>query len=259
MGRETCEELKRKLRIVGKKVTGNRAVLKHRLKEVLVTNDKGWESCNKASCKTLHHLESGTFRDVYLQRYTRGPRRGELCVKQRFKTGSVYEAEYFKNDLKMTEVAADIIKKFVKEVPGTRIFLNEPEVWYGKRGTHGKRERFIVEPYLKGKYVKFNSNTGYNDESWKRMQALTHFSYHITEREMILCDLQGVHAEDGIYMLTDPAICSKEKRFGPADLGKEGIRNFFAYHKCNKYCEKHWRTSDHAKKYFTPIKGTTFT
>lgn len=56
--------------------------------------------------------------------------------------------------------------------------------------------KVIQEPFIEN-YKKFNSNTGWHDSnsSWpKVMQALSHFSYHITAGQYLLCDLQG-----GIY------------------------------------------------------------
>ena len=50
------------------------------------------------------------------------------------------------------------------------------------------------------------------------MQALSHFSYHCSSGQFVLCDLQG-----GVYehtvVLTDPVVCSRDGRYGAADLG----------------------------------------
>ena len=46
----------------------------------------------------------------------------------------------------------------------------------------------------------------YEDGEWKRMQVLSRFSFESTEGRMLLCDLQA-WKRDGIYILTDPAIC----------------------------------------------------
>lgn len=45
------------------------------------------------------------------------------------------------------------------------------------------------------------------------MQALSHFSYHFSDGNLLLCDLQGGIAQDHI-ILTDPVILSKERKFG---------------------------------------------
>jgi len=94
------------------------------------------------------------------------------------------------------------------------------------------------------------------------MQALSHFSYHHTNGQLLLCDLQGGHYLD-CYILTDPVIMSMDnsKQYGSGDLGKEGIDNFFAHHKCNHFCRQHgWmkpfqpRASDRIPQ----TKGTSF-
>ena len=39
------------------------------------------------------------------------------------------------------------------------------------------------------------------------------------------------------FELTDPAICSRARDYGPTDLGEKGIQSFFKTHVCNKvYC-----------------------
>ena len=59
---------------------------------------------------------------------------------------------------------------------------------------------------------------------------------------MIVCDLQGRYRHDPYkknrcrFELTDPAICSRQRNFGPTDLGEKGIESFFANHSCNRFC-----------------------
>lgn len=46
-------------------------------------------------------------------------------------------------------------------------------------------------------------------------------------------------AEDEIYLLTDPAIHSRDgTRGGPLDHGSDGILNFFATHECTSRCKR---------------------
>jgi hypothetical protein len=59
------------------------------------------------------------------------------------------------------------------------------------------------------------------------MQALSHLSYHVSRGQYVLCDLQGgIHCEGVI--LTDIAVLSRKRRFGPTDAGPPGIWNFLA-------------------------------
>merc|ERR1712129_440749 len=42
------------------------------------------------------------------------------------------------------------------------------------------------------------------------------------------------------YKITDPCICSKERKYGSTDCGVRGINSFFAAHTCNIYCKPYW-------------------
>ena len=53
--------------------------------------------------------------------------------------------------------------------------------------------------------------------------------------DLVLCDLQGGFVSGGV-VLTDPVLMSRDKRFGPTDLGKRGIKQFFNHHRCNQFC-----------------------
>ena len=71
--------------------------------------------------------------------------------------------------------------------------------------------------------------------------AFSHFSYEITEKYLLVCDLQGVHSRDSkgepTVLLTDPAIhCEKHHRFGKTNHKEGGFKAFFKTHVCNNYC-----------------------
>lgn len=49
-------------------------------------------------------------------------------------------------------------------------------------------------------------------------------------------------------------------RYGPADLGREGIRDFFSNHRCNRFCKSHWtKPKVTGKTRYGRILGTTMT
>ena len=63
----------------------------------------------------------------------------------------------------------------------------------------------------------------------------------------MVSDLQGVRVSDQKWILTDPQVLSSEEklgknwkkgRFGRADMGDKGIREFFQKHKCTTLCKK---------------------
>jgi hypothetical protein len=116
----------------------------------------------------------------------------------------------------------------------------------------------LLEPFI-DKYQKFNSNTGWADDGtpWPRvMQSLSHFSYHVSGGQFVLCDLQGGVYSNGVC-LTDPVILSRNKMFGVTDLGAEGISSFFSNHRCNEYCKSSWSRPADQTRYFTPQAGTS--
>ncbi|KAJ8605809.1 hypothetical protein CTAYLR_000553 [Chrysophaeum taylorii] len=189
---------------------------------------------NKASHAEIctKPFASGTFRDVYEGRYTSGDRRGERCVCKVLKRGPVFDEIYFRDDIRAVDVAIKIAAMFDRK----KIRVNKPSVW---RCESGQRE--LVEPWIHN-YEKFNSNTGWNStvtSSWHlKMQALSHFSFHASGGELLLCDLQGGIYKHGV-VLTDPVVMSRSRSFGLTDLGPDGIRAFFDHHVCNCYC-RHW-------------------
>lgn len=102
--------------------------------------------------------------------------------------------------------------------------MNKAEVWNGI----GTGHKFLVEPLINTSFVKFNSNSGYQLNSDDVSKALSHFSYHTSNRKLLLCDLQGgiirnVDEEGGdidVYILTDPIILStKAGQYGITDFG----------------------------------------
>ena len=88
--RSECKKLKRK-------TSGNKDELKNRLLEVFHENNKGWSWSRGERCRDVRYLASGDSRDVRLQLYTKGPRKGEYCVWKVFKTGSIYEHHFFED------------------------------------------------------------------------------------------------------------------------------------------------------------------
>jgi hypothetical protein len=174
-----------------------------------------------------------------------GPQNGEHCVHKEFKTGSVYESSCFDTDLITVSKAREVIDAFNagKCCSSKEILLNQPAVWQEFiPDSEGKHKKYLVEPMLEGEFLKFNSNSGYTNGA-DVMQALSHFSYHHSGRRHLLCDLQGGHYNDA-YILTDPVVMSSDnsKKYGPTDLGSEGIDNFFARHRCGLFCRSQWRT-----------------
>ena len=216
------------------------------------------ENLSHCAATLQKNWNQGAFRWVHKGKYipdpqipsdTGGPQNGQLCVLKEFKTGSVYEESFFQTDLETVEKTQEIvtafnsINQFQHGFAGDRkrVMLNRPQVWQEiYPDSTGRYKKKLVEPMLEGDFLKFNSNSGYA-KGFDFMQALSHYSYSHTGGKHLLCDLQGSHFED-CFVLTDPVIMSQDdsKQYGPTDLGKEGIDNFFVHHKCNCYCEPTW-------------------
>ncbi len=207
-----------------------------------------------------HPFSQGAFRWVAKGTYTSGARSGQACVVKWFKTGAVFEADYFTLDIKAVDKALEIVNRFNElNVVSKPVKINVPGVWvFDEDSGEWAGQRHLCEPFIQN-YQKFNSNTGWSDDSeaWGEvMQALSHFSYHVSGGQFVLCDLQG-----GIYqhevVLSDPVILSRNRDYGVTDLGPQGISSFFSQHRCNDYCRSNWTQPMNPTPFFRPVAGTT--
>ncbi|XMA20121.1 hypothetical protein WAI453_012912 [Rhynchosporium graminicola] len=91
------------------------------------------------------------------------------------------------------------------------------------------------------------------------MQALSHFSYHVSYGQLLLCDLQGGVYQNG-FILSDPVIMSPTQNYGPLDLGIDGINSFFSRHRCGFFCDKQWTKPPSTGPAVIPIReGSSMT
>lgn len=223
--------------------------------------------CNKATAAEYYDedLENpfaeGGFRWAAKGVYVEGNRKGQSCVCKWFKTGGVMESHYFDTDMATANEAIRLISEWnAKKFIDRTIRVNLPEVWTFDWSCTEKwaGQKVMQEPFIEN-YEKFNSNTGWNNEQfpWARaMQALSHFSYHASNRQSLLCDLQGGVYRDGVT-LTDPAILSSGRQYGPTDLGKKGISTFFSRHVCNEFCRAGWLRPQDQNVYYKRRRGST--
>jgi hypothetical protein len=211
-------------------------------------------------------IARGTFRVVAKGRYTDGQRQGQACVGKWYKQGVQVEDDLFEEDLCAVDKALDIVNRFNQlNIADKCVKINVPAVWDLRNGhacqvdddTHYEQP-ILVEPFIQN-YQKWNSNSGWFDDSsvWGEvMQALSHFSYHITGGANVLCDLQG-----GVYqrevVLSDPVILSQfQGEYGATDLGADGITSFFSQHDCNEFCRPNWIYPYAASQCYSPVMGT---
>nr|KMM68925.1 hypothetical protein CPAG_05248 [Coccidioides posadasii RMSCC 3488] len=202
----------------------------------------------------------GAFCWVAKGKYTSGLCSGQVCVIKWFKTGAVFSDNYFTLDIKAIDKVLEIVNRFNQLDIITKVVkINITAVWVFKDNTSDKwaGQNNLCESFIQN-YQKFNSNSGWNDGSqeWgKVMQALSHFSYHLSGGNYVLCDLQG-----GVYqhevVLSDPVILLWNQEYGVTDLGSDEISSFFSQHKCNNYCHPTWTQPAHPVQHFHPVPGT---
>ena len=152
---------------------------------------------------------------MFLGQYTEGMRAGQAKVSKIFKDGTeAYEDQFFDQDVTLCTESIKIVNAFNQGKKfGSFVKVCKASVWHMTRS----KQRILVEPFLSN-FQNFNSNTGWQGSSnWSEaLQSLSHFSYHHSQGDLVLCDLQGA-VEDGEVVLTDRVISSKDKRFGPTD------------------------------------------
>ncbi|ORC91803.1 myosin heavy chain kinase c-like protein [Trypanosoma theileri] len=151
-------------------------------------------------------------------------------VAKRYRYSSVKETQYF-DDVSMHTIANHWAKKFNSCMPPKPVYFLPAVVM--ELIDRKPSLFFAVEPQLDGNYTKYNNNSGYvPDEARWTPQAFSHFSYHASQRKLMIVDIQGVN---DIY--TDPQILTFDgKGYGRGNLGREGMRLFIRSHKCNGVC-----------------------
>lgn len=190
-----------------------------------------------------------------------GPRFNQNCVAK------VFKKEYAKNfdtwvpDLAASKKAAKFAIKFNSDcLPIVRNYCNGEQIKFiipliakmkeinhfdllwmfsiGHDTRYVKAQEYIsIEPFIPGSYKKFNSNGGYEDGVTSLIHAFCHWTWHISGHKYMISDLQGV---EGVrdFILTDPAVHSKDQIFGLTDLGVVGMEMVLANHKCNRICRE---------------------
>jgi hypothetical protein len=73
-------------------------------------------------------------------------------------------------------------------------------------------------------------------------QAFSHFTYKVSKRKMLICDIQGVLNSSGkypVFELTDPCCHTHpyKRNYGKTNRGKKGMVEFFKTHQCNAACK----------------------
>lgn len=208
-------------------------------------------------------LGQGTYLNAYAGTYLGGNRNQQEAVCKTFKRKyAKFETEFFASNLKTAAKAVEFAQDWNQICPPKKQIL----ITYGSlHSINGKK--YLVEPLIRY-FEKFLSNNGWiasqEDAGWPvlAMEAFSHYTYHRSGGQMIVCDLQGRYRNDAFskkrcrFELTDPTICSRGRDYGVTDMGEKGIDSFFHHHRCNKFCNRHWQRPVQTHKWFTHSSGT---
>ena len=206
-------------------------------------------------------IGEGTFRTCLAGTFDGGNRNGQAAACKRFKKEYRHlEDEYFSQDFQIAD-------KVITIATDWNSFCDYDEEILVSRGSLHRSQsgiKYLVEPLIRD-YERFTSNSGWIGDTaeWtvRCMEAFTHYSYEHTAQQMIVCDLEGRYRGNKYkrFELSDPAICSRDRLYGPTDLGVDGIDAFFANHECNEFCQSHWSKPWFRTASRIPMcRGTTF-
>ena len=142
--------------------------------------------------------------------------------------------------MKIYIIAESYARVFNTEKPAntSNIYFAEIGICEVKDGSSGI-VTYTFEDFIEGKYEKFSSNVGWASRSKQAavLHAFSHYTWVKSNKDLVVCDLQGVMKCDGIY-LTDPAIhCHDYMKLGRTNFSTTGMKEFFARHSCNEICE----------------------
>ncbi|PFX34098.1 Transient receptor potential cation channel subfamily M member 6 [Stylophora pistillata] len=152
--------------------------------------------------------------------------------------------DHTRKQVQMSAVVRHLTKRFAKSVPpefgGTFEYV---KVFFALF----KKQPVTIEEFVQGEFHKYVNNNGFHipspsvefDEIYEKAQCLVNYSYQISEKKVMLLDIQG-----SSFKLYDPDIAttdllvndSKEVNFYAGNLSCIAIDEFKSKHTCNKYC-----------------------
>jgi Alpha-kinase family len=209
-------------------------------------------------------LGEGEFRIVYAGTFVGGNRNQQEAACKTFKNKyRSLEKEFYQFDFKIADRAIQYAEMWNDFCDWNRTI----QVSRGSVMKSNEGGQLLVEPVV-FPYIKFTSNNGWilDDHTVLALEAFTHFTYHRSGGSLIVCDLQGRWRKPGHnrprrYELSDPAICSRARSYGPTDLGEKGIDSFFCNHSCNEFCHRHgdgrWARPRNPQKWFVRSSSTS--
>ena len=179
--------------------------------------DKVWETVNTVEfLKENKNFSEGGFRRAYIatSKHPGFPKKWVIKESKEDKvdllemTVKLTNAQHTRKQVQMHSVARNICQKFAREVHDTfGTCFNYKKVYFSMmNGTP-----VTVEEFIPGNFEKYSNNTGEmaaiksdeHKEFIEKAESFMHFSYVITNKQLMVVDLQGVG-----YDLCDPEIAS---------------------------------------------------
>jgi len=161
----------------------------------------------------------------------------EDCDEKNPKSPGVSRETYFE-DIKLQMDAKLWGEEYNRHNPPKKvdIFMTTVYEMNDQLDRNGKTKLYHVEHFIEGDYMKYNSNSGFVDNTACRQtpQAFSHFTFERSGHELIVVDIQGV---GDLY--TDPQIHTADGlQYGDGNLGVKGMALFFHSHSCNSICKR---------------------
>eukprot|EP00996_Jenningsia_fusiforme_P002285 NODE_311_length_2476_cov_31.088999_g288_i0.p1 GENE.NODE_311_length_2476_cov_31.088999_g288_i0~~NODE_311_length_2476_cov_31.088999_g288_i0.p1 ORF type:complete len:469 (+),score=80.22 NODE_311_length_2476_cov_31.088999_g288_i0:805-2211(+) len=189
-------------------------------------------------------FQEGTLRCVfYMKDFSKPAGSLQDYVAKISKNVNEKEESYFQ-DCEMQSLASQCACEFNRRKPPKCVsYLKASVLELHDRvpRTPGGRVLIGVEPYVHGKFAKYTNNYGWVNPGAPREtpQAFSHFSYEYFGGTKMIVDVQGITDGQQVDRYTDPQILTNAPvaQFGKADLRSEGIKQFFATHRCNSVCQ----------------------
>ena len=206
-------------------------------------------SPTKFLLKSKEPFSAGTQRFAY-HAQDKSSHERYVIKESKYKMSIDDEKREYEIAVQITGVASMFADCFNAEKPShiPKVCFVEVHYFLHTKESHGHlvQELFLFEKYIEGSYSKYNTNSGWvnqtSDLYSETLQAFSHYSWVKSGKNLVICDLQGV-VQDQKIILTDPAIhCRVYEKFQPnhggSNLGSPGIELFFKSHKCNDVCLK---------------------
>ena len=210
------------------------------------------EECEEEEVTHSSHPSTATLLKVAAQPFDEGavsivfhsqdPGTGNrYVIKQSKREGKEYNSQNYYETVVIRQMEAmRYANAFNEEKPKNVRSVQFASVQVIQVERSGNPELGLLEPFIDGKYEKFNSNNGWVSKSpySDTLQAFSHYTWEESKKKLVIVDLQGVASEKEL-ILTDPAIHHVDNmKFGPTNFGMVGIKKFFVSHKCTDICRK---------------------